>query len=269
MVEESRAEAEAAGAPGGAGADRSPPARSGPPWRSWLARALDLVYPTRCLICDQDFAAGRSAVICGACEAGLVPLPPPLCSRCGQSLASEGPGDPVCLNCAGRTLPFEWAVAFGAYQGILREAIHRFKFLELDLLAGPLGERLIGALGRRGGPIRWDAIIPIPASRDSWWLRARNPAEILARSLGMRLAIPVHTRLLRKTRVTPPQSALPRAVRLANLVGSMEVDSVKAVTGMSLLIVDDILTTGATATEAARALMKAGARQCHVATLAR
>lgn len=241
--------------------------------RAWLgrgwARALDLLYPTRCLVCDEDFAAVESALVCDACVRWFGPMPEPHCPRCAQPFGPHAPGSATCTNCEGRDLVFAGAVAVGRYEGRLRDAVHRLKFFDVDLLARPLGERLAAAVRRRWPETRFDAVVPIPASQVRAWVAPRNPARLIAERVGRRLGVRVEAGWLVKTRGTAPQSDLDRRGRLANVAGAMAVREEAAARGRVVLIVDDILTTGATVAEAARALHAAGVQACHVAVAAR
>jgi predicted amidophosphoribosyltransferase len=158
----------------------------------------------------------------------------------------------------------------GRYEGSLREAVHRFKFLGLDQLARPFADGMARRLKCRAGePLPWDLIVPIPRSQNRILFPPRNPPDLLAQELSFKLRIPLQLRLLRKCQATPPQTMLGRRERLANPIGTMGVTRGKLVRGKTVLIVDDILTTGATCSAAARALRSVGAHACHVVVIAR
>ncbi len=234
-----------------------------------LARVLDLLYPTRCLICDLDFAAGESPWWCRTCEAAIPPVTPPVCDRCAQSLETGAGSTTRCSNCEGRDLEFVWATAIGRYQGRLRQAVHRFKFLGMDLLARPFAAGMARALHAKTDGLPWELVVPIPPSRASRIFFPRNPAELLAIELSLILGIRAEPRLLRKVKPTPAQSGLRRDERLSSIIGSMQLSMKYNLTAKTILIVDDIMTTGATCSEAARVLRHAGAGACHVVAIAR
>ncbi len=161
---------------------------------------------------------------------------------------------------------YDGAYSFGFYDGTLRRLIHLFKFDRVASLAGPLGGDLVRALP----PDRqFDVIVPMPLHWYRRWQRGFNQSELLAAAVGRRMGLPVVKGTLRRKRHVAPQSGLSRAARRRNVAGLFSVSDRAAVAGRRVLLVDDVLTTGATAQAAARALKSAGAAQIFVLTLAR
>jgi len=161
---------------------------------------------------------------------------------------------------------FDRAAVAGPYEGTLRRAIHLLKYDRMTPLARPLGERL--ALAAQDFSA-FDAIVPAPLHWGRRWDRGFNQAELLAREVSRRTRIPVDRRLLR-TRSTPPQAGLSAAERRRNVQGAFQAAGDKAaIRGKKLIVVDDVMTTGATLEACARALKRAGAAQVAVLTLAR
>jgi len=151
---------------------------------------------------------------------------------------------------------------YGIYSGALSEAIHLFKFSGLRRLARPLA-RLLTEL-----PIPdMDGIVPVPVSTKTLRERGFNQTLLLSKSLSRHLRIPVHMNLLLKKKETLPQIGLSAKERVSNLRNSFEVRG--KLNKPRLLLLDDVMTTGATARECAKALMKAGAEEVVVVTLAR
>ena len=155
--------------------------------------------------------------------------------------------------------------AFGAHEGVLRKLIHVFKFEGVRTLQRPLGALLAQALPRESG---FDAIVPMPLHWRRRWQRGFNQSELLAREIARRWAVPVRA-LVRRKKATAPQAGLTSAQRRKNVEGAFHVRKGTRLKGMRLLLIDDVLTTGATANACARALKRAGAAQVTFLALAR
>lgn len=231
---------------------------------------LDLVYPPGCLVCERY---GTSAV-CPACEAAFMPLPEPVCAVCGRA---DEPDPTACRACiaAGERggWGFDAARASGVYAGALRHALHRLKYGRIE----PLGEMLGAYLANRcvvdglfGGDLRRDVdlVIPVPIHRARQWDRGFNQAALLAAPVAAMIGKPLATSLLVRVRRTPPQVGLSGEARRRNLEDAFAVTDAAKVSGRPVLLIDDVFTTGSTATACAFALKRAGAGAVRVATLA-
>jgi len=176
-----------------------------------------------------------------------------------------GPSGP-CATCATHPPPYDYARSAAVYEGALREALHAFKFSGRRALAGPLGdlatEQCLASL-----PDGIEAVIPVPLARERERERGFNQAMLLARRIGRRLEVPTRPHWLARVRATRPQSDLSAADRRANVRGAFHASP--RVAGRHVLVVDDILTTGATLDACARALRDAEARCVGVLTVAR
>jgi ComF family protein len=232
---------------------------------AWALAALDLVFPAVCPVCRASLGAGRRDPLCGPCWLALPRLGPPCCDRCGTALGALDPPDRVCARCAIDPPGWDWARAGAAYEGPVRDAIHAFKFEGKPALARPLAALLVEQWpGITAGA---DALVPVPLARGRQRERGFNQAGLLAERLGAALGVPVRSRWLGRVRATAPQSDLGAAERRANVRGAFAASTAAA--GRHLIVVDDVLTTGATAAECARALRAAGARRVGVLTVAR
>jgi predicted amidophosphoribosyltransferase len=221
---------------------------------AWIAWLVDLVFPSRCVSCGA-----AADLLCPACHARLQVLRPPRCARCGTPTAW-----PVerCRECAGRRLAFASARAAVAYTGPARALVRAWKERGVRR-AGSLAAELVAA---HVEPLPADVITYIPPDPDRQLRRAAHPAEALARALAASWAVPAAP-LLARSRVASRQAGLHLAERRRNVRGlfAAATDTVPA----TVLLVDDVYTTGATAAAAASALRSAGARTVHVVTFAR
>jgi ComF family protein len=240
---------------------------------AWAVAALDLLFPALCPVCDRALADGRRDPLCGDCWSALPRLAPPVCTRCGRPLpALDAPAAPPaavalpCGTCAADPPAFTWARAAAEYRGTLREALHAFKFNGKRWLARPLAELIVEQCGA-ALPAGAAALVPVPLSRERERERGFNQAALLAERLARPLDVPVRARWLARLRATLPQSELSASERARNVRGVFGASS--AVAGLHVIVVDDVLTTGATAGECARALRAAGAAEVGVLTVAR
>ncbi len=175
----------------------------------------------------------------------------------------------LCGMCRRGLVGFDAVRSFGFYEGELRELIHLFKYGNVTMLAGPLGRLLARTMPENS---RFDVVIPMPLHWRKRWQRGFNQAELLAAEIGRRTNVPVRN-ALRRVRNTASQAGLTSSKRRRNVSGAFQASrGVKMRTvlnGASVLLIDDVVTTGATAASCARALKRAGARQVTLLTLAR
>jgi ComF family protein len=183
------------------------------------------------------------------------------CPRCAL------PGDgAACAACRREPPPLSRAAAFGSYAGNLKALLHAFKFRGWDILAAPCGARLAETAHAWQVAAGADALVPVPSTRRRNRARGYDPAALLAEEAGRRLGLPVRA-LLARTRDSRPQSELPAAARRANVDGAFA--AAASARDRVLLLVDDVSTTGATLSSAARALASAGAAEIRGLVLAR
>lgn len=189
------------------------------------------------------------------------------CQACHAPFVSAAPLDAagICPLCRDGLTAFDGAYSFGGYEGPLRRLIHVFKYEGVASLAKPLGQLLGRTLPRE---ISFDLVVPAPMHWRRRWSRGFNHAELLARQVGRRTSLQVEN-ALRRRRNTPSQSGLTNAARRRNLSGAIEVRQPGKVAGRHVLLVDDVLTTGTTASACARALKRSGAARVTVLTVAR
>lgn len=236
---------------------------------SLVSNSLDLLFPPKCALCQGEMeSSSGELLLCPTCRDQLVQSVGFRCPRCGGSTPrSIAPGQ-RCYHCRTNPLHFKRAVAIGVYQGALKQAVLDMKRPERVPLTMAMAELFWNARGGEIEAFQPDLVVPIPMH---WWRRlwqGTNSPELLAEILGRRLQRPVAARMLRRRR-GPPQTNLSAHRRRLNLRGAMRVRWRRDLSGLRVLLIDDVLTTGATCSEAARALRKAGAADVVVAVLAR
>jgi len=217
---------------------------------------LDLVFPPRCAACGEP--PGPGTPFCALCAGAVDPVPDP-CPRCGR----PGSGARDCAPCALAPPGFGGLEAAGLFGGPLADAVHALKYGGRAALAGPLGAWMASRLAPAPGL----TVVTVPLGRRRHVARGYDQAALLGDALARSARLRRLRGALRRTRETPPQVGLDRAARVRNVEGAFTARA--TVRALDLLLVDDVVTTGATADAAARALLAAGARSVRVAALAR
>lgn len=235
-------------------------------WKSFGRDALDLLFPPLCLSCREP--VGSEGGFCAACWGALTFLDGPACACCGTPFPVDpGPGS-LCAACLAKPPAFTRARAILAYDDESRGAILALKHADrLELVPG-----FARWLARVGRPLleEADLIVPVPLHPTRLWLRRYNQSAELARRLGRDWGKPYAPLALARSRRTLSQGAMPSArARRKNVLSAFRVPQPEQVRGRHILLVDDVLTTGATADACARALKRAGAAGITVLTLAR
>jgi ComF family protein len=240
-------------------------------WRSLTEQLLQglvqIVYPGICSLCGELLSA-EEADFCASCRSALTTDPEIACPRCASTVGPYVFLDKGCPRCRDQAFAFERVLRLGAYDGPLRQAILRMK--------NPAGQGLAELAGRlwaehareslRG--LSADCVVPVPLHWWRRWQRGYNQSEALARALAARLGLPCRPRWLYRRRNTPSQMQQTAARRRENVRGAFAARPSGEMRGKTILLVDDVLTTGSTANEAARALRAAGAARVVVAVVA-
>jgi ComF family protein len=231
---------------------------------------IRLLLDPLCPGCRRPLVRPLDRTVCDNCWDGVSLIGPPLCARCGDQLAQAPDTTGLCTRCARRTPAFSLARSAGAYEGSLRELVHAFKFEGRRQLAEPLARLMC----RRGLDVLEgaDAVVPVPLHPVRLLRRGFNQADDLAREIGL----PVW-RLLRRRRHGPPQASLPAPRRRANLKRAYALsfrcalpESMRrSFAGKIVVLIDDVMTTGATLDACARTLLDHGVRDVRALTVAR
>ena len=233
-----------------------------------------VLFPSNCRICQSSLVNISKLPVCQACLEQVTPRTGIFCGVCGEKLFSEHvqtSEGPRCGLCRRAAPPFAQALTYGAYDGVLRDLIHLLKYQKIQPVAPLLGRLLAQALQVRPLPPEL-LVIPVPLFKGKRRSRGFNQAEAIARAFvtfHRGRSIQLDTASLARIRETASQTGLTRHQRRANLRGAFAVTRPERIEGRSILVVDDVMTTGTTAGECARVLLRAGARQVFVATVAR
>jgi len=240
-----------------------------PTMRSMLQGLLHLVYPGACHVCDVPLPPG-SLLFCEPCRKALTVDRHDQCPHCAGSVGPFARVADGCSHCRGISFPFDKVIRLGPYEKEhpLRDVILRMKHASGEGLAEVVGELWAESAETRLRALGADLVVPVPLHwRRRWW-RGYNQSEALARPLAARLGLPFRPSWLRRVRHTPEQKGQSVGAKRENVRDAFRARG-GGLRGQTVLLVDDVLTTGSTAAEAARALRKAGAKRVVVAVLAR
>jgi competence protein ComFC len=240
---------------------------------AWLKTALDaalnFVYPPVCQLCGLERAGAGEGYVGGKCWRGVRFVTPPFCDRCGLPYEGDMTQPFVCENCADLEFGFRFARSAVTANPMMLDIIHRYKYHHAlwfePFLADLLERQAKPALAAE----KWDLIVPVPLHPLKMRQREFNQAERLARCLGRLLDLPVNARVVRRVQFTETQTRLSRPERAANVSAAFAPRPGKELHGQKVILVDDVMTTGATTSACARALRQAGAGDVCVWTVAR
>lgn len=223
-----------------------------------------IFFPPACPLCLQTLPQESALPFCRECERGITPLAAARCLCCALPFAGSENSSHLCSRCLVDKPPYRKVFCYGHYQGRLRDAIHQFKFEGKVGLDRALGGLVSQAIDSR---LQYDLIVPVALHPESLRSRSYNQALLLAREVARLRRWRVDHRLLRKVRETRAQHDLTAGQRTKNLRGAFQVTG--DVSKARILLVDDVLTTGATATACCQALLAAGAEGVDVGVVAR
>ena len=228
--------------------------------------AADLVMPPLCISCYAPLTAHDA--LCSTCWQRVALIRPPLCDRLGQPLPYDTGGRMISAAAAVRPPPWQRARAVAQYEGVMRRLIHNLKYRDRHD-----ARRLFGRwMAESGAELLADAdvIVPVPLARVRLLARRFNQAAIVGGEVGARTGVPFEPLALVRTRRTKSQVGMTRSQRAENMRGAFAVlpPQRDVIAGRKVILVDDVVTTGATAEACTRALLKAGAARVDVLALA-
>ncbi len=228
---------------------------------------LDLALPPTCIACRT--IVSTPGTLCGGCWSRIVLVERPFCERLGTPFPFEAGEGRVSAAAVADPPTYDRARTATVFGDISQELVHGLKYGDRLDLAVPMARMMV----RAGGELlaEADMLVPVPLHRFRLWRRRFNQAAMLARAISRASGVAVQTDAMVRIRATPSQVSLSRAERRANVAGAFAVPAQKAgdIAGRRILLVDDVLTTGATLDACARVLRRAGAEGVDVLTFAR
>jgi ComF family protein len=230
-----------------------------------LKAILDFFLPGFCLFCHAPLGLDSASLACPQCLEEIALIPQPFCSCCGAPFRGAVGLEHLCQDCLTDPPPFNRARAVAFYDGLVLQAIHRLKYQRQLIYAKFLGQ-ILAAAGAAELVSAADLLVPVPLHPRRLRWRGFNQAILLARTFP---DLPLGLEVLVRRRPTLPQVKLSPRERQTNVKGAFTVPDPLAIKGRSILLVDDVYTTGATVKECARALRRAGAAKVEILTVAR
>jgi competence protein ComFC len=243
--------------------------------RTWLAEARDAVvgvfFPAECRICERLLTSGSRVPICGECLSSFEAPPVKKCEICGQTVWSPAVEAEalVCRVCQQKTYAFERARSYGIYEGALARALLLLKWERMEPLGRCFAERLGTVIKREVDALSADIVVPVPLHRDRERQRGYNQAGLISKPLARELRLPHEAVLLMRTRPRPNKQVLSYEERWESVRGAFATRPGSKVDNKRVLLVDDVMTTGATLDACARALLDCGAKSVLGLTVAR
>lgn len=244
--------------------------------RGWLTAVGDalvsVVFPADCRICGELLTDSRRTPICPKCLASFERIPATICETCGCPLFGlpQKEGQPrLCPPCQNKTYAFDWARSFAIYQGALVRAVLLLKFDQIEPLGAWFAERLAEVMTTERDRFEADVVVPVPLHRQRERERGYNQAALISKPLAKRLRLPHKALLLMRTKARPDKRILTLEERWESVRGAFATRPGSQVDNLRVLLIDDVLTTGATLDACARALREAGAKSVIGLTVAR
>jgi ComF family protein len=228
---------------------------------------LDVLYPRRCMACEHWMPRGEPGFLCAECYQTIEFITNP-CPRCGSETGPYSKNTPRCVTCRSVPLRFDSARAVGKYSTPLKELIHSLKYSRERAAALPLAEILLEALNNSPAAEFAEVVVPVPLHRSRLRKRTFNQSALIGKLLAGKLQLPF-SQALARARPTQSQTELSHNARRKNVKDAFAIRRPGAVKGRQILLVDDVITSGATASECAKVLKAADASRVYAAAIAR
>ncbi len=229
---------------------------------------LDLLYPRNCIHCGGP-SPEPLRHLCWDCLSDTPKVEPPFCTVCGDPVAGTVQHDYTCFSCSRQTPAFDRARSVVRYEGAVGEALRDIKYKNALWMVRDLAGLLLAGVQAEYPEVPFTAVTAVPLHPARRRARGFNQSTMLGVALARRLRLPFREGLLRRIRPTVTQTGLTASQRTANVVGAFRSGLFARLAGKRILLVDDVMTTGATVNACAQALKKGGAASVHVVTVAR
>jgi competence protein ComFC len=247
--------------------------------RGWLgdvrAALLSVLFPAGCRICDQLLTAATRIPICNDCLGSVRQITGTVCEKCGKPVEEAEAPDlemlvcPTCVNDEWGGYAFDRARSWAIYEGALVRAILLLKFEDIDPLGKLFARRLAEVVTNSGAALQADVVVPVPLHRQRERERGYNQAALIAKPLAKLLGLPYKSVLLTRIRPRPDKHLLSYEERWESVRGAFATRPGSQVDNLRVLLVDDVMTSGATLDSCAKTLREAGARSVTGLTVAR
>ncbi len=237
--------------------------------RDAVSGLQDLVFPRSCAACEKP-VTDQAGALCWDCVSGFKPVTAPFCQRCGDPIEGISVDGFNCSLCRRRPPAFDLARSAFRHRGGLKSAVQHFKYSGRTDLASTLAQFLEACVAAHYGDITFDAVLPVPLHGSRQRDRTYNQSALLAQHLSPRLGLAYRPhKTLYRSRNTPTQTGLNANQRSQNVRDAFRVKDPELIRGATVLLVDDVMTTGATASAAAAGVQAAGASGVYVVTVSR
>jgi len=241
-------------------------------WETFAGAVSSVIFPSGCRLCDGLLMNASRLPICDRCLSSFEKMPAECCDTCGQPFSAADDGETelsLCENCREQKFNFAMARSYGRYEGELARAILLLKFERLEPLGNWFAERLRKMVQAEAARMRADVIVPVPLHRQRQRERGFNQVELFAKPLAKKLGIPYRPVLLMRQRARPEKHLLSTEERWEAVRGAFAIRKRGRVDNLRILLLDDVMTSGATLDACSRALREAGAKSVAGLTIAR
>lgn len=239
-----------------------------PEFKFYVRTFMRLIYPAQCTACRLPLFV-HEKYLCDSCESKILNAPSPSCVKCAEFLPPYGSIQTVCTKCKSQNPRFDFGLSLSSYEEPVNQILHQIKYGQKPWLI-QIFRKSFKTLAATISKRRYDFIVPVPIDSRRKQERGFNQAHVISQIISEKVIGKARVQnLLKKNKSTLPQSILSRANRLTNLQGAFSVRNQRAVKNKTILLVDDVVTTGSTLSECARVLKNCGAARVDFVTLAR
>jgi competence protein ComFC len=233
---------------------------------------VSVVFPADCRLCKRLLTRASRIPICGECLTAFQKVSDERCAGCGQPwlVAGEAQGrEQICRECKAQKYAFDAARSYGIYEGALARAIVLMKYEKIEPLGTWFGKRLDEVVRAEGKRLEADIVVPVPLHRQREKERGYNQVDLFGRSLARRLGLAYRPVLLKRAKPRPEKHLLRQEERWEAVRGAFAMENGGRVDNSRILLLDDVMTTGATLDACTRVLREAGAKSVLAVTIAR